>query len=259
MQRADGDDGDEAGGSEKEKEKIEDVDLEAGDGAALLYPGIARGENEFRWGFVRKVYGILCAQLLLTTLVAAAVVYYPRFHGFLTETPAVIPVVFLPFILMCPMYIYQQRHPLNFILLGLFTVCMSLSMGIVCANTEGKIVLEALVLTSVVVSSLTGYSFYAARKGKEFSYLGPILFSSLNVLLVTSFVQLFFPLGSTMLALSGAGGAVLFSLFLVYDTETLIKRYSYDEYIWASVVLYLDILNLFLEILKILRSVQSDN
>lgn len=62
-----------------------------------------------------------------------------------------------------------------------------------------------------------------------------------------------------MLAISGAAGAVIFSGFIVYDTETLIKRYTYDEYIWASVVLYLDILNLFLEILKILRSVQSDN
>lgn len=62
-----------------------------------------------------------------------------------------------------------------------------------------------------------------------------------------------------MLAISGAAGAVIFSGFIVYDTETLIKRYTYDEYIWASVVLYLDILNLFLEILKIARSVQSDN
>jgi protein lifeguard len=62
-----------------------------------------------------------------------------------------------------------------------------------------------------------------------------------------------------MVAISGAAGAVIFSGFIVYDTETLIKRYTYDEYIWASVVLYLDILNLFLEILKILRSVQSDN
>jgi FtsH-binding integral membrane protein len=62
-----------------------------------------------------------------------------------------------------------------------------------------------------------------------------------------------------MVAISGAAGAVIFSGFLVYDTETLIKRYTYDEYIWASVVLYLDILNLFLEILKILRSMQSDS
>lgn len=39
---------------------------------------------------------------------------------------------------------------------------------------------------------------------------------------------------------------------VVYDTFDLIKRHSVDEYVWASVGLYLDILNLFLFILDIL-------
>jgi protein lifeguard len=59
--------------------------------------------------------------------------------------------------------------------------------------------------------------------------------------------------------LFGGLGALVFSGFILYDTESLIKRHTYDEYIWASVGLYLDILNLFLTILNILRSMQSDN
>jgi FtsH-binding integral membrane protein len=53
----------------------------------------------------------------------------------------------------------------------------------------GKLVLEALILTSAVVSSLTGYTFWASKKGKDFSYLGPILFTSLFVLILTGFLQ----------------------------------------------------------------------
>lgn len=53
----------------------------------------------------------------------------------------------------------------------------------------GKIVLEALILTSAVVAGLTGYTFWASKKGKDFSYLGPFLFTSLIVLLVASFMQ----------------------------------------------------------------------
>lgn len=67
-------------------------------------------------------------------------------------------------------------------------------------------------------------------------------------------MQMFFPLGSTSVAIYGALGAVLFSAYLVYDTDNLIKRFTYDEYIWASVVLYLDILNLFISLLQLLRS-----
>ncbi|CAL5337777.1 unnamed protein product [Camellia sinensis] len=136
-------------------------------------------------------------------------------------------------------------------------MCLSLTVGVSCANTDGRIVLEALILTSAVVVSLTGYTFWASKKGKDFSYLGPILFTSLFTLFLAGFIQMFFPLGSTSTAIYGGIGAVIFSGYIVYDTDNLIKRFTYEEHIWASVTLYLDILNLFLTILRILRS--SDN
>lgn len=238
--------------------KVEELDLETG-GSSTLYPGLPRGENELRWGFVRKVYGILCAQILLTTAVSAVTVLYAPMNDLLMNSSGLaLGVSILPFVLLCPLYHYQQRHPLNFVFLGLFTMCLSLSIGVVCANTQGKIVLEALILTSAVVASLTGYTFWASKKGKDFSYLGPFLFAGLVVLILTSFIQIFFPLGPTSVAVFGGLGALIFSAFLVYDTDNLIKRYTYDEYIWASVVLYLDILNLFLSLLNMLKGMQSD-
>lgn len=70
-------------------------------------------------------------------------------------------------------------------------------------------------------------------------------------------MQMFFPLGSTSVAIYGAMGAIIFSGYIVYDTDNLIKRFTYDEYIWASITLYLDVLNLFLSILRMLR--QANN
>jgi protein lifeguard len=123
---------------------------------------------------------------------------------------------------MIPLYHYQHKHPHNFVFLGLFTLCLSFSIGVACANTQGlsffsnslicfssrylvicfflvlttiyliiagKIVLEALVLTAGVVVSLTAYAFWASKKGKEFGYLGPILSSALTILVLTSFLQ----------------------------------------------------------------------
>lgn len=55
--------------------------------------------------------------------------------------------------------------------------------------SAGAIVLEALILTSAVVLALTGYTFWAAKKGKDFSYLGPILFTGLIILILTGFMQ----------------------------------------------------------------------
>jgi FtsH-binding integral membrane protein len=44
----------------------------------------------------------------------------------------------------------------------------------------------------------------------------------------------------------------------VYDTFLLIKRFSLDDYVWASLSLYLDILNLFLRLLEILGMANRD-
>ncbi|GAB2266401.1 BI1-like protein [Dionaea muscipula] len=229
-------------------------DIEEG----TLYPGLSYGENQLRWGFIRKVYGIVSAQIVLTTLVSLVTVLYSPINETLRGSPGILLFfAFLPFVLLWPLYVYQQKHPHNLIFLGLFTACLSLTAGITCANTEGRIVLEALILTSAVVSSLTGYTFWASKKGKDFSFLGPILFSSLIVLIVTGFIQAFFPLGSTSVAIYGGVSAMIFSGYIVFDTDNLIKRFTYDEYIWASVTLYLDILNLFLAILRVLR--QGDN
>lgn len=52
----------------------------------------------------------------------------------------------------------------------------------------------------------------------------------------------------------GLGGAVLFSLFIIVDVQMMLKKVSTDEYILCAINLYLDILNLFLEILRVLNS-----
>lgn len=49
--------------------------------------------------------------------------------------------------------------------------------------------LEALILTAAVVLSLTAYTHWAARRGHDFSFLGPILFTSLIVVLLFGFIQ----------------------------------------------------------------------
>ncbi|KAJ4844581.1 BI1-like protein [Turnera subulata] len=235
-----------------------EVDLEAGNGETL-YPGLGLGENQLRWGLIRKVYGILAAQLVLTTAVSAVTVLYTPINTLLTGSVGLLLFLsIIPFLLLWPLHVYHQKHPVNLIVLGLFTVSLSFLVGVSCANTDGAIVLEALILTTAVVCSLTGYTFWAAKKGKDFSFLGPILFTSLIILILTSFIQAFFPLGSTSTAIYGGLSALVFCGYIVYDTDHLIKRFSYDEYILASAALYLDILNLFLSILRILSSQRNN-
>ena len=53
-------------------------------------------------------------------------------------------------------------------------------------------------------------------------------------------------------------GALLFSAFIVFDTHMLMHKLSPEEYILASINLYLDMINLFIEILRILNSMKKN-
>ncbi|XP_041018781.1 protein LIFEGUARD 2-like [Juglans microcarpa x Juglans regia] len=231
------------------------TDLEAG--ARPLYPMMLESP-ELRWAFIRKIYAILTIQLLATIAVAAVVVSVHPIAYFFVSTGAglalYIVVIILPFLVLCPLFYYHQKHPLNYLLLGIFTVSLAFVVGLTCAFTSGKVILESVILTAVVVVSLTLYTFWAARRGHDFNFLGPFLFGAVLVLMVYAMIQILFPLGRISVTIYGCLASLIFCGYIIYDTDNLIKRFSYDEYIWAAVSLYLDIINLFLSILTIFRA-----
>ncbi|PWA41817.1 bax inhibitor 1-related protein [Artemisia annua] len=234
-------------------------DIESGS-TEPLYPAMTESP-ELRWSFIRKIYSIVAIQLILTVIVGAFVVSYHPIVTFLTTTrggfACYILIIITPFITLCPLSCYYQRHPVNYVLLTIFTVALAFAVGMTCAFTSGKVILEAVILTAVVVVSLTLFTFWAAKRGYDFNFLGPFLFGALMVLIVFSFIQIFFPLGKMSVMIYAGLSAIVFCGYIVYDTDNIIKRYTYDEYIWAAVALYLDIINLFINLLTILRAVDN--
>uniref|UniRef100_A0A803NRN8 BI1-like protein n=1 Tax=Cannabis sativa TaxID=3483 RepID=A0A803NRN8_CANSA len=234
------------------------TDVEAG-GSRPLYPMMLESP-ELRWSFIRKIYSIITIQLLATIAVAATVVsVHPISHFFVSTGAGLalyIVLIITPFIVLCPLYYYYQKHPVNYLLLGVFTISLAFSVGLTCAFTS-KVILESVILTTVVVVSLTLYTFWAARRGHDFNFLGPFLFGAMMVLMVFAFIQILFPLGKISVMIYGCLASIIFCGYIIYDTDNLIKRYTYDEYIWAAVSLYLDIINLFLSLLTIFRAADS--
>ncbi|CAL1389829.1 unnamed protein product [Linum trigynum] len=234
-------------------------DVEAG-GATPLYPMMLESP-ELRWSFIRKIYSILSIQLLATIVVAAIVVFVRPIATFFVSSGAGLAVYIVllitPFIVLCPLYYYHQKHPVNYILLGIFTIAIAFAVGLTCAFTSGKVILEAVILTTTMVVGLTLFTFWAAKRGHDFNFLGPFLFGALLVLMVFALIQILFPLGKLSVMIYGCLASIIFCGYIVYDTDNLIKRYSYDEYIWAAVSLYLDIINLFLSLLTILEAADS--
>ena len=239
-----------------------------------------------------KVYGILTAQLVLSALVGGTLSGSQGLAMFLFSHPSVqLLGTVLPLGLLIPLYVYRQSHPLNLALLACWTASISLGVGLACSLYPAAVVVQvrqlarrysllskaavmahrfesyadlpaeaecllpqALVLCAAITAGLTSYTFWAVRRGVEFDFMGPFLCSMLWGLLAFCCLSFFVRIGGfAQLAMAGFG-AMLFSAYIVYDTHLLIKRFSLDDYVWASVTLYLDILNLFVRLLEILGS-----
>ena len=83
------------------------------------------------------------------------------------------------------------------------------------------------------------------------------LFYNAILIMASVNMQILFPLGKLSHMIYGALAALIFSGYIVYDTDNIIKRYTYDEYVWAAVSLYLDIINLFLALLTLFSTGDS--
>jgi len=97
---------------------------------------------------------------------------------------------------------------------------------------------------------------FAMTTKKDFSSMGKILFIAVIILIVGSISNIF--IGSPILQLGIAMvGALVFSAFILYDTQQIIKG-GFSTPIEAAIALYLDFLNLFVSLLQILAAFSSN-
>lgn len=214
-----------------------------------------------RAGFIKKVYGILSLQLLVSVMTAATfMLHQPTRDWVLSSRSIFYAAIFAPLGLLFALHCYKSKHPTNMYLLGAFTLCESYTVGVICATYYeagyGMIVLQALLLTAAVFVSLTTYVLVTK---KDFSFLGAGLFAGLIIMLFWGMINMFFPLGAGGRMIFSLLGALLFAGYILYDTSQIMLHLGPDDYVVAAVDLYLDVINLFLYLLQFLQSIQGSN
>lgn len=122
---------------------------------------------------------------------------------------------------------------------------MAVLIGVCCAQLrEGEAVLLAAGLTLLIAVALTVFTFVAAKRGQDFSFLGPFLVCAAIVVIAFVLVRIMiFPMGGVVGQAIGCICALVFAAFIIQDTGNMIKRYNYDEYIQAAAGLYLDMID----------------
>ncbi|OBZ85341.1 Bax inhibitor 1 [Choanephora cucurbitarum] len=223
----------------------------------MLKETIANSSREVRLQFVRKVYSILAIQLLTTSALSATYMFNQTAkHWVQTNVWMFYITFFMTIGTLFALFWKGRSFPTNYILLSLFTLAEGHLVGTIVTFYQQKLVLQALLITLGVFIGLT---LFTLQSKWDFSGLAPFLFAGVWILLIAGIVQIFFPFSKTIQLAIAVGAVVVFSGYILFDTYLIFNKYSAEDYIVASVSLYLDVINLFLRILEVLElSSRSD-
>lgn len=224
--------------------------------------GFEFSNKSIRHGFIRKVYSILMLQLLITVGMIALFVYHEGTKKWVQVHPEMFWVCFASTIvlLICMACCtgVRRKTPMNFIFLFLFTIAEGFMLATAASIYEANEVLLAVGITAAVCLGLTLFAFQTKW---DFTVLNGFLFVALLVFVIFGLIAMFFH-GKTIRLVYAAVGALLFSLYLVYDTQLMIggtHKYtiSPEEYIFAALNLYIDVVNIFLYVLSMIGATRD--
>lgn len=206
--------------------------------------------------FVRKVYSILTVQLLATAALSSVSFFSPGYKAWIQTNQWMMWVSLFGAIgFMLLTFWKRKSYPTNLLFLAGFTAMEAYSISVVTSFFESKIVLEALLFTLGIFVALT---LFACQTKYDFTSWIPYLAGALWVVIIFGFMAAFFPHTSTIELGYGIVCALIFSGYILVDTQLIMRHYHVEEEIAASISLYLDIINLFLAILRILNSQQNN-
>lgn len=214
--------------------------------------------KEIRQAFVRKVYAILMVQLTITFGAVALFIYEPHVKSFVQNNGAVYISAYISFIVMYIALIcckgLRRSYPANIIMLFLFTLVMSYLVGVISSFHSTDTVLIA---AGICAACCLAVSIFSCHSKFDFTSCAGFLFIAVWILLLFGILTLF-TYNTILNTVYSALGALLFMAFLAFDTQMIMGgrklELSPEEHIYAALQLYMDVVQLFLFILRLVSA-----
>lgn len=199
---------------------------------------------------VRRTYALVFVSVLVTI----AGVMFALSQPAVLNTVAAHPIItFLG--LLVPLFLVhrvREQFPLNVALVFLFTFGMGLYISpiiYVFGQKQPGLITQAATLTIGAFFVLTSYAFVSRR---DFSAWGSFFFVGLWVVIGGSLLNILFFHNPAVDVAIASVTILVFCGLLVFDTWRIRNVYGPNDYASAAVQIYLDLLNLFLAILRVI-------
>lgn len=216
-----------------------------------------------RRGFIRKVYLILFTQLAVTfgftmlfSLVKPIKAFCQSYPGGVTFYYVSYGTFFVTYFVLVCIPSVRRKHPGNLICLGVFTLAFTYMVATISSFYTTNSVMVAAGITTAVCLAI---SLFAIQTKIDFTMCSGLLFALVMVLFFFGFscIIVYVTVGYNYILDCVWGGlaALVFSLFLIYDTQMIVggrkHELSPEEYVYGALQLYIDVVYLFLIILSL--------
>jgi FtsH-binding integral membrane protein len=198
--------------------------------------------------FLAKTFGNLIFQLLVTFIIAFQV----KSPDLLENNLYFWGLIITTFIIIFLLAMVSMPPIMKFILFTIFSICWGLLLSKIKEQTSPEIIKSALLgVISIFIAMFTVGLLITSMGITMSPRFGFILLVALILLIIVSIVSMFMKSYDTYHKAISVFALVLFSIFIIYDTNTILQRNYLGDFITASIDYYLDTLNIFINLINI--------
>jgi FtsH-binding integral membrane protein len=208
-----------------------------------------------QFNFLYKVYLVLIIQLIITY----SILYYLRLNdNQITKILKDINIIFLIILSFIIILIFAFLPNNSSILLRLFVFFIfSIISGLLIYKVSKKLDDESIITSSVstilIFIVMTIFAFILKKINYDIGFIGLYLIAFLIGLIIVQIVMIFVNPDKTIKKIILYIGIILFSIFVMYDTNEILFRYKMynGNYVHPAMDFYLDFINIFIKLLSL--------
>lgn len=199
------------------------------------------------------------ALILITLVIQLYITYYvsenfdiEKDEDTKTFNPKLIAAYITAFIIILILALITMPPELKFILFSLFSCAFGIILGYRKSRYDPNTIKTAYIGTISIFVSMFAFGVALIASNIRLGYMfGLTLFFALLFLLIISIVQFFIIQSSFLYKILVICSLMLFSVYIVYDTNSILQRDYGGDFISASLAYYLDIINIFSNLLSV--------
>ncbi|KAK5965694.1 Glutamate receptor ionotropic N-methyl D-aspartate-associated protein 1a (glutamate binding) [Trichostrongylus colubriformis] len=216
-------------------------------------------EQSIRSRFVTKVFILVTIMFGIVSVMCAVPFISPAFMVWTQENTAfffssIVVYFVVALVLLCCSSV-RRSYPLNLIMLGIFTLATGYMVMATTSTYNVQSVLLALCMTTCSSAAIIVFAMFVKKDLTTMIGIAYIMGTTLMFFGITSIIACFAFNVTFLYTVYAALGALLSMLYLAIDIQLIMGgrkfELSPEEYIFAAMQIFLDILNIFLFFLQI--------